>query len=259
MDKKKKSKIILAILIVVLVVSVSFIVVYFVKQNNAKNEYKDLQSKAKVKETTKETPDESQEDGEYKSPIDFEELWKTNEEIYAWIQIPGTDIDYPIAQRADDDAYYLNHTIEGTEGLPGSIYTEAINSKDFSDFNTVIYGHNMKNGTMFAGLHKYEDKEFLKENPYVYIYLPDKTLKYQIFAAVVFDDRHVMHSFDYSTPEGRQQFLDEIKGVRTMESGYDENVTVGTDSNIITLATCIGGQPDNRWLVEAVLVDDGTK
>ncbi len=259
MDKKKKSKIILAILIVVLVVSVSFIVVYFVKQNNAKNEYKDLQNKAKVKETTQETPDESQEDGEYKSPIDFEELWKTNEEIYAWIQIPGTDIDYPIAQRADDDAYYLNHTIEGTEGLPGSIYTEAINSKDFSDFNTVIYGHNMKNGTMFAGLHKYEDKEFLKENPYVYIYLPDKTLKYQIFAAVVFDDRHVMHSFDYSTPEGRQQFLDEIKGVRTMESGYDENVTVGTDSNIITLATCIGGQPDNRWLVEAVLVDDGTK
>ena len=94
MDKKKKSKIILAILIAVLVVSVSFIVVYFVKQNNAKNEYKDLQSKAKVKETTQETPDESQEDGEYKSPIDFEELWKTNEEIYAWIQIPGTDIDY---------------------------------------------------------------------------------------------------------------------------------------------------------------------
>lgn len=261
MDKKKKRNIIiLGTLILVFVLSVAFIVVYFVKQNNAKDEYDKIKEKAKVsvEEVVKEPePEESEEP--YKSPIDFEELWKTNEDIYAWIEIPGTDIDYPIAQSAEDDAYYLNHTIEGTEGLPGSIYTEKINSKDFTDFNTVIYGHNMKNGSMFAGLHKYEDKEFLKENPYVYIYLPDKTLKYQIFAAVVFDDRHIMQSFKYDTPEGRQGFLNEIEAVRTMESSYDETVEVGTESNIITLATCIGGQPDNRWLIEAVLVEDGAE
>lgn len=256
MDKKKKRNIIiLGILILVFVLSVGFIVGYVIKQKKADDEYKDIKEKAKATVQTEEKESEEQ----YESPIDFEELWKTNEEIYAWIQIPGTDIDYPIAQRADDDAYYLNHTIEGTEGLPGSIYTEAINSKDFTDFNTVIYGHNMKNGSMFAGLHKYEDEEFFKENPYVYIYLPDKTLKYQIFAAVVFDDRHIMYNFNYNTTEGRQRFLDEIMGVRTMESRFDEAVEVGTDSNIITLATCIGSQPDNRWLVEAVLIDDGTK
>ena len=256
MDKKKKRNIIiLGILILVFVLSVGFIVGYVIKQKKADDEYKDIKEKAKATVQTEEKESEEQ----YGSPIDFEELWKTNEEIYAWIQIPGTDIDYPIAQRADDDAYYLNHTIEGTEGLPGSIYTEAINSKDFTDFNTVIYGHNMKNGSMFAGLHKYEDEEFFKENPYVYIYLPDKTLKYQIFAAVVFDDRHIMYNFNYNTTEGRQRFLDEIMGVRTMESRFDEAVEVGTDSNIITLATCIGSQPDNRWLVEAVLIDDGTK
>lgn len=260
MDKKKKRNIIiLSVLILVFVLSVGFIIAYFVKQNNAKDEYEEIKEKAKVSVEKEVKDSEEESDEPYVSPIDFEELWKTNEEIYAWIQIPGTEIDYPIAQRADDDAYYLNHTIEGTEGLPGSIYTEAVNSKEFTDFNTVIYGHNMKNGSMFAGLHKYEDKEFLEENPYVYIYLPDRTLKYQIFAAVVFDDRHIMHSFDYSTPEGCQRFLDEIKGVRTMESGFDENVEVGTDSNIITLATCIGGQPDNRWLVEAVLIEDGAE
>ena len=242
-------------MILVFVLSVGFIVGYVIKQKKAEDEYKDIKEKAKATVQTEEKESEEQ----YESPIDFEELWKTNEEIYAWIQIPGTDIDYPIAQRADDDAYYLNHTIEGTEGLPGSIYTEAINNKDFTDFNTVIYGHNMKNGSMFAGLHKYEDEEFFKENPYVYIYLPDKTLKYQIFAAVVFDDRHIMYNFNYNTTEGRQRFLDEIMGVRTMESRFDEAVEVGTDSNIITLATCIGSQPDNRWLVEAVLIDDGTK
>lgn len=260
MDKKKKRNIIiLSVLILVFVLSVGFIIAYFVKQNNAKDEYEEIKEKAKVS-VEKEVKDSEEElDEPYVSPIDFEELWKTNEEIYAWIQIPGTEIDYPIAQRADDDAYYLNHTIEGTEGLPGSIYTEAVNSKDFTDFNTVIYGHNMKNGSMFAGLHKYEDKEFLEENPYVYIYLPDRTLKYQIFAAVVFDDRHIMHNFRYDTPEGRKGFLSEIEGVRTMESTYDDSVEVGVDSNIITLATCIGGQPDNRWLVEAVLIEDGAE
>ena len=124
MDKKKKRNIIiLGILILVFVLSVGFIVGYVIKQKKADDEYKDIKEKAKATVQTEEKESEEQ----YESPIDFEELWKTNEEIYAWIQIPGTDIDYPIAQRADDDAYYLNHTIEGTEGLPGSIYTEAIN------------------------------------------------------------------------------------------------------------------------------------
>lgn len=266
MDKKKKKNIIiLAVLILVFVVSVGFIITYYVKQKKAEDEYQKLQETT-VKDSTgkksggienKEEKEEKEEN--YESPIDFEELWKTNEEIYAWIEIPGTDISYPIAQRADDDTYYLNHTVDGTEGLPGSIYTEAVNSKNFTDFNTVIYGHNMKNGTMFAGLHKYEDKEFLEENPYIYIYLPDKTLKYQIFAAVVFDDRHIMYNFNFNTTEGRQEFLDELKAVRTMESTYDESIEVGTGSNIITLATCIGSMPDNRWLVEAVLIDDGAE
>lgn len=254
MEKKKKNIIILSILIAVLVISVGFIIGYYIKQKKTSGEYEEIKKKAKVT-----VQEEKEGDEVYENPIDFEELWKTNDEIYAWIQIPGTDIDYPIAQRTDDDTYYLNHTIEGTEGLPGAIYTEAVNNKQFTDFNTVIYGHNMKNGSMFGGLHKYEDKEFLKQNPYIYIYLPDKTLKYQIFASVVFDDRHVMHSFDYSTPEGCQKFLDEIKAVRTMESSYDGEVEVGTDSNIITLATCISGQPDNRWLIEAVLTDDGAE
>lgn len=266
-QKKKKSIIILGVLAAVLVISVAFIIGYYAKQKKAANEYQKLQEEVKDSSSGKKTmgnievekPKEEENESDYESPIDFEKLWETNEEIYAWIEIPGTDIAYPIAQRADDDAYYLNHTIEGTEGLPGAIYTEGINSKTFTDFNTVIYGHNMKNGSMFAGLHKYEDKEFLEENPYVYIYLPDKTLKYQIFAAVVFDDRHIMYSFDFNTTEGREQFLDELKGVRTMESTYDESIEVGTDDNIITLATCIGSKPDNRWLIEAVLVEDGAE
>ena len=96
-------------------------------------------------------------------PVDFAGMWETNEDVYAWITVPGTVIDYPILQHATDNTYYLNYNIDGSYGYPGCIYTENMNSKEFTDNNTVIYGHNMKNGTMFAGLHKFEDAAFSME------------------------------------------------------------------------------------------------
>ena len=108
--------------------------------------------------------------------IDFASAQAMNPDVYAWIWIPGTNIDYPILQsETEDDAYYLNHTIEKKEGLPGTIYTEKYNGKEFSSPVTVVYGHNMKNGSMFADLHKYEDRSFFDANPYIYIYLPKRT------------------------------------------------------------------------------------
>ena len=81
-----------------------------------------------------------------------------NPDVYAWIDVPGTEISYPVLQSAEDNSYYLEHTIEGEKTLPGAIYSENYNSKDFSDYNTILYGHNMRNGTMFAGpLHDFED------------------------------------------------------------------------------------------------------
>lgn len=76
-------------------------------------------------------------------PVKFEELQAVNPDVYAWITVPGTDIDYPILQHASDNSYYLMHNIDGSYGYPGCIYTENMNSKDFTDNNTVIYGHNI--------------------------------------------------------------------------------------------------------------------
>ena len=98
--------------------------------------------------------------------VDFADLQEnTNGDIYAWIHIPDTKIDYPVLQHPTDNSYYLNHNLDGSRGYPGCIYTEDYNKKDFTDPNTVLYGHNMKNGTMFAGLHKYGDSEYLEEHP----------------------------------------------------------------------------------------------
>ncbi len=188
-------------------------------------------------------------------PVKFEELQAVNTDIYAWITVPGTVIDYPILQHASDNTYYLMHNIDGSYGYPGCVYTENMNSKDFTDNNTVIYGHNMKNGSMFAQLHKFEDPDFFNENREVLIYLPDEVLHYTIFAAHVYDDRHLLYSFDFTDPEVYQKYLDSIFSTRDMSANIDKDVTVTADDQIITLVTCIGSQPNNRLLVQAVLTD----
>lgn len=187
--------------------------------------------------------------------VDFEALQKINPDVYAWIQIPGTNIDYPILQSATEaDDYYLNTTIDGKTGYPGSIYTEKYNSTSFTDPVTVVYGHNMKEGTMFADLHKYTDKAFFDSNPYIYIYLPDKTLKYQIFAAVAFDDRYILGSYNFNDKNDFQKYLDELRS--SIDGNVNQDVSVTQDSRILTLSTCIGEYPDQRWLVNGTLVDE---
>ncbi len=189
-------------------------------------------------------------------PIKFEELWEINPDVYAWITIPGTDIDYPILQHPSDDAYYLNHNIDGSYGRPACIYTESLNSKDFTDNNTVIYGHNMKNGTMFAQLHKFEDKDFFDEHREVTVYLPDKVLHYKIFAAHTYDDRHLLYSFDFSDKAVYRDYLESVFSIRDMSANIDTEMTVTENDKIITLATCVYKQPSLRFYVQAVLVED---
>ena len=186
-------------------------------------------------------------------PVDFAGMWETNEDVYAWITVPGTVIDYPILQHETDNTYYLNYNIDGSYGYPGCIYTENLNSKDFTDNNTVIYGHNMKNGTMFAGLHKFEDAAFFEENTKVYIYTPEKELNYTIFAAYIYDDRHLMYSFDFADSEVYATYLEDIQNMRSMNALIREDITVTAEDKIITLVTCIGNQPSKRLLVQAVL------
>ncbi len=179
-----------------------------------------------------------------------------NEDIYAWLYIPNTKVDYPIVQHPTDDIYYLEHTIEGVKGYPGSIYTEKVNSKYFTDFHTVIYGHNMKNGTMFHNLRNYKDETFFKENRNIYVYLPDRTLKYEIYAAYTYDDRHLMYAFDYTIEDVREGYLEDILNMKSSDAVIDRNADVTADSRIITLSTCVGGQDTKRFLVQAVLVEE---
>lgn len=189
-------------------------------------------------------------------PVDFTMLHEQNEDIYAWICVPGTNIDYPVLQSARSDDYYLNHTVEHAAGRPGAIYTERANAKDFSDPNTVIYGHNMhSNGTMFFELHRFGEKEFFEEHDLFYIYTPEEILEYRIFAAYEYDDRHLLNSFDFSDDRVFEGYLKEVLSNDDPEAQIRKGVTVTAEDRIITLSTCVKGRKDHRWLVQAVRKD----
>lgn len=234
-----RNRMIIAVALIFFLTSVSYIVYYYSIQKKAEITYELLQ-------------EENQDFVEKEIPVDFLSIQKQNPDAYAWIIIPETQINYPIMQSGEDDIYYLNHTFERIEGLPGSIYTEKANSKEFTDNNTVIYGHNMKNGTMFAELRGYSDEAFLKKHPYVYIYTPTKSLKYQVFAVYITNNQHILRSHNFEDDSVYENYLDEIfkrNSLKNMKS----DVTVS--NKIITLSTCDGNSKE-RWVVQAYLVED---
>lgn len=191
------------------------------------------------------------------NPIDFDEIQKENTDIYAWINIPNTKIDYPIVQSyAEDDLFYIDHNINKKRSSAGAIFTQKLNQRDFSDPNTLIYGHNMRNGTMFRHLHKFKKKDFFEENQYIYIYTRGHILTYHIFSAYEYDSRHILNSFDFTNKEVYAEYLKYIQNPTAMYKNT-RDVKLTTDDKIITLSTCLANNtPDKRYLVQGVLIKD---
>lgn len=188
-------------------------------------------------------------------PVDFDKLKKANKDIYAWIVVPGTQVDYPVLQHKSNNAYYLNRTINKKWSAYGSIFTEDYNNKDFNDFNTLVYGHNMKNGTMFGDLKKFRDAEFFKENRYITVYMENRILKYEIFAACSWDNKHILANRNFSLEQNRTSYLEEIFAVRDMNSQIAKDITVTAEDRVITLSTCMNNK-EKRFIVSGVLVYD---
>ncbi len=190
--------------------------------------------------------------------IDFAGLNETAPHAYAWLLIPGTDIDYPIVQHPEEPEYYLRRTPEGKDATAGSIFTELYNNTEWTDNNTIIYGHNMRNGSMFASLHNFEEPEFFEEYQYIYIYSPDNTVRvYQVFGAYEFGDLHLTLTFGMNTDEGYGEFLDGLDELVSPTNMFREGMEVTTEDTIITLSTCVRGKDYNRFLVSAKLVAEG--
>lgn len=251
--KNRKSKIIFWICLIIFIAAIITGVVYKVHQKRNASVY----DKLAEQNHTSTLPDISEEKPVAPSiPVDFDALKKQNPDIYAWIHIDDTKIDYPIVQSQGEDDYYLDHTIEGKEGLPGSIYTEyTYNGKDMTDPVTVIYGHNMRDKSMFGILDSYLDAEFRNQHSEIRIYTPEHIFTYRVAFAVTYDDRHIPKTYDFSTAEGYQNFLTSLQTERKLPSWMEEPFNVTTNDRMIILSTCNGNETQ-RFLIGAVLTNE---
>lgn len=191
---------------------------------------------------------------ETESPIDFEALQNKNPDIYSWIKIPGTVIDYPVLRSMGDQEFYLHHDADGNESVYGSIFSQDLNRKDYTDFLTVLYGHNMRDYSMFGSLHLFREAGAMRDNKFVYIYLPEITLQYEIFAAYRIEAVHPLYQFDQEDEQTRLDYLEKVEKAGETAAVFDHELfeTLSKDSHILALYTCIG-DPDYRFVVQAAL------
>lgn len=189
-------------------------------------------------------------DDKEKFRVDFDELMKINDDTVGWIRFykEPSQINYPVVQGEDNDLY-LHKTFSANENTLGAIFVDAAASSDFTDKNTIIYGHRMKDGSMFRKLEEYKDKDFWKENPYFYIYTPDgKEITYKIYSVGQVLDTSDTYLTSFAGEEDYQKFLD----MTMKEADYDTGVKVTTDDTIVTLSTCTAASDENRFVVRGV-------
>ena len=200
-----------------------------------------------------------QTDTRVENPIDFASLRLENPDIYAWIYIPDTNVNYPVLQSPTDDSFYLNHDKDGNYSEAGSIYSQMANSTDFSDPVTVLYGHNMNSGGMFATLHYFENKEFFDSHQDMYIYTDGHIYTYKVIAAYQYDNRHILNSFNFTDAKVTQQYFDSVLNPNSLVVNVREGaqLTAGYDK-IVQLSTCTGdaNRLVRRYLVTGELVND---
>lgn len=249
--KKKKggnlvSNLILIVAIVVFAVSAFKLYGIFTEYSKGEKEYK------KIQEAVVTTQKKDNGEKEEIFSIDFDKLLEMNSDVVGWIRFDEpSEINYPVVQGRDNEEY-LKRTFEANTNKLGTLFVDVNNPGDFSGKNTFIYGHNMKNGSMFAQLLKYKEESFYKEHPYFYIYTPDgKVRTYEIFSAGVVKDTSDSYIMTYEDDAAFQKYIDYIK----QQSAYATMAEVTTGSQIVSLSTCTNVRDDERFLVHGVLID----
>ncbi len=199
------------------------------------------------------TEQEPEETPALELPANFQSAMDKYPDVYAWLQMPGTTIDYPVVQRFGDDSYYIQRNLDGEKDLAGTLFTEyQYNSKSFEDPVTIIYGHHMRDGSMFGNLQTHMTDHPVEESDILYVYLPDCRKTYQVFAAVPYDGSHIMYYHDFHDANQFDTFIEDIMTTRSLSANVNETWRPKADDHVLILSTCLAGNNTNRFLVLAV-------
>lgn len=182
--------------------------------------------------------------------MDLEGLRQENPDVLGWISIPETPLSYPVLQGEDND-FYLKHTWQKASSIVGSVFMDFRSSAELTDFNTIIYGHRMRDGSMFASLKYYRDQEHWRTHPSVYLATAEGVYRYDIFSAYEADVLGPVYDINAREAEERQAFIDSCMNLSVIET----NVVPTSDDRLLTLSTCTGRGYRTRWVVQAVLAE----
>ena len=189
--------------------------------------------------------------GEESSPIqvNFAELRQTGPEVVAWIWQENTVINYPVVQASDND-YYLHRFIDGSYSAGGSIFADCKNTADFSDHNTILYGHHMNDGSMFASLRNYRYQSYYDEHPTLYLNTPGGNFRIEVFAGYVCDADSDTYKLVFGSGEDFAAWAEKMRS----QSDFASNVSIGMNDKVVTLSTCSYEYWDARYVVQGKLV-----
>lgn len=225
---KKKSKILITLIQIVLIAVIIFSGIKIIEWIKSNKKNKDIMSEIKENVVINNEMDSNNE--EYK--IDFAKLKQKNSDAIAWIKVNGTDIDFPVV-KGTDNSYYLTHDFDKEKNKAGWIFADYRNKFDGTDKNIIIYGHNMKNGSMFASLKDVIKEEWYnnENNKYIALITENENCKYQVFSVYQIETEEYYLQTNISN---FKEFVEKIKG----RSKKDFNVDIKETDSILTLSTC---------------------
>lgn len=188
--------------------------------------------------------------------VDWNGLKKMNPDIIGWIRIPDLAVDYAILKGTSND-YYINHHMDGSSNILGSIFASSGTSNSLNDAHTILYGHNMASGRMFGQLSFYTDVDFWKKHPYVYVYTPDRTMTFAIYNVYNCLDYDFTYTMGYTL--GSDDFKEWIAETEKKGVYRTEFVPTGNEQ-IFTLSTCADyGTKNNRFVVNCMMIREELK
>ena len=181
--------------------------------------------------------------------VDFDSLLAKNPQVVGWIYSPNTVISYPVLKGVDND-HYLNYTFDGTYNPSGSIFMDCVCDEDLTMDNTILYGHHMNDGSMFASLDGYKMEGYLEAHPVLYYLTPNQNYKLEVFCMFVTGADSDVYGFNFESRSAFQTFIDRMRS----RSNYDTDVEVTSADHIMTLSTCSYEFDDARYVVLCKIV-----
>ncbi|MDL2257776.1 class B sortase [Eubacteriales bacterium OttesenSCG-928-K08] len=183
----------------------------------------------------------------------YSEYKQINSDVIGWLKIDNTQIDYPVVRGSDND-YYLTHNVEKKSSKHGAIFMDFRNADEDQQKHLIIYGHNMKNGTMFHGLHNYKTAKFFEDNPTIKLKLGTQEMEFEVYAAYVWQSGeayyyHTRFGSDQNFADVMNALVDYAKKSKT--SNVREGITIKSTDVVLTLSTCTYEYDNSRFVVSA--------